>query len=39
MTGHHQNICLIAKGLGVPPAQLLMFDAVPDQEPHDDATD
>jgi len=27
-----ENICLIADGLGVPPAQLLMFDAVPDSE-------
>lgn len=34
-----ENICLIAKGLGVPPAQLLMFDAVPDQEPQDAAED
>jgi transcriptional regulator with XRE-family HTH domain len=33
------NICLIAKGLGVPPAQLLMFDAVSDQEPQDDTTE
>jgi transcriptional regulator with XRE-family HTH domain len=28
-----ENICLIAEGLGVPPARLLMFDAVSDQEP------
>ncbi len=27
------NICLIANGLGVPPAQLLMFDALPDSKP------
>lgn len=27
-----ENICLIAKGLGVPPAQLLMFDVLPDPE-------
>jgi transcriptional regulator with XRE-family HTH domain len=25
-----ENICLIAKGLGVPPAELLRFDALPD---------
>lgn len=34
-----ENICLIAKGLGVPPAQLLMFDVVPDQETQDAAED
>jgi transcriptional regulator with XRE-family HTH domain len=27
------NICLIAKGLGVAPAELLRFDAVPEAEP------
>jgi len=27
-----ENICLIADGLGVPPAQLLMFDALPDPD-------
>ncbi len=27
-----ENICLIADGLGVPPAQLLTFDALPDPE-------
>lgn len=27
------NICLIARGLGVAPAELLMFDAVPEIEP------
>lgn len=27
-----ENICLIAEGLGVPPAQLLTFDALPDPE-------
>lgn len=27
-----ENICLIAAGLGVPPAQLLTFDALPDPE-------
>jgi transcriptional regulator with XRE-family HTH domain len=32
-----ENICLIAKGLGVSPAELLKFDAVPDQEPQDAA--
>lgn len=26
------NICLIAEGLGVPPAELLRFDAVPEAE-------
>jgi transcriptional regulator with XRE-family HTH domain len=30
-----ENICLIAKGLGVAPAELLMFDAVPDEETQD----
>jgi transcriptional regulator with XRE-family HTH domain len=28
-----ENICLIAEGLGVPPAHLLMFDALPASEP------
>ena len=32
-----ENICLIAEGLGVPPAQLLVFDAASDQEPPDAA--
>ena len=27
-----ENICLIATGLGVPPAQLLTFDSLPDPE-------
>lgn len=27
------NICLIAAGLGVPPAELFRFDAVPDPDP------
>ena len=32
------NICLIAKGLGVPPAELLRFDAPPDPDtPEGDA--
>lgn len=29
------NICLIARGLGVAPAELLRFDAVPEVEPPD----
>ena len=29
-----ENICLIARGLGVAPAQLLMFDPLPDAESH-----
>src|SRR4051812_18557117 len=33
------NICLIAKGLGVPPAQLLLFDALPESESEDDAAE
>ena len=28
-----ENICLIASGLGVPPAELLRFDALPDPDP------
>ena len=32
-----ENICLIAKGLDVEPAELLRFDAVSDQEPQDAA--
>ncbi len=28
-----ENICLIAGGLGVPPAELLRFDALPDPDP------
>jgi transcriptional regulator with XRE-family HTH domain len=31
-----ENICLIAEGLGVPPAELLRFDAVPASESEDD---
>src|SRR6185503_14963348 len=31
------NICLIAKGLGVPPAELLMFDQLSASELEDDA--
>ena len=27
-----ENICLIARGLGVPPAELLRFDALPDAD-------
>jgi transcriptional regulator with XRE-family HTH domain len=34
-----ENICLIAKGLGVPPAQLLVFDALPASEPEGDAVE
>jgi len=30
-----ENICLIAEGLGVAPAELLRFDAVPAPEPQD----
>ena len=33
------NICLIAKGLRVTPAELLRFDAVPEAEAQDDAVD
>ena len=33
-----ENICLIADGLGVPPAQLLTFDALPDPEPPSNTT-
>ena len=33
------NICLIAEGLGVPPAQLLMFDTLPSSESEDDAAE
>jgi transcriptional regulator with XRE-family HTH domain len=33
------NICLIAKGLGVAPAELLRFDAVPEAESQGDAAD
>lgn len=29
-----ENICLIARGLGVAPAELLRFDALPDSESH-----
>lgn len=32
-----ENICIIAQGLGVAPAELLRFDAVSDQEPQDAA--
>lgn len=32
-----ENICLIAEGLGVPPAELLRFGALPDTEPEDDS--
>lgn len=28
-----ENICLIAAGLGVPPSELLRFDALPDTDP------
>ena len=28
-----EHICRIAQGLGVPPAELLRFDALPDAEP------
>ena len=28
-----ENICLIAAGLGVPPSELLRFDALPDPDP------
>ncbi len=28
-----ENICLIAAGLGVPPAELLKFEALPEPEP------
>lgn len=31
-----ENICLIAKGLGVPPAQLFLFGALPEAESEDD---
>ncbi len=34
-----ENICLIAEGLGVPPAQLLMFDTLPASESEDDAAE
>ena len=34
-----ENICLIADGLGVAPAELLKFDTVPDAEPRADAAD
>jgi len=30
------NICIIADGLGVPPAELLMFDALPSPDAKDD---
>ena len=33
------NICLIARGLGVPPAELLRFDAVPEAEAQGDTAD
>lgn len=33
------NICLIAKGLGVAPAELLRFDAVPAAESQDDSAE
>ena len=33
------NICLIAKGLGVPPAQLLTFDTLPASESQFDTAD
>lgn len=33
------NICLIARGLGVAPAELLRFDAVPEAEPRTDTAD
>jgi transcriptional regulator with XRE-family HTH domain len=33
------NICLIAKGLGVAPAELLRFDALNETEPQADASD
>jgi len=33
------NICLIAEGLGVPPAELLRFDAAPDAESQDNPAD
>ena len=33
------NICLIAKGLGVSPAELLMFDQLPASESQDNAAD
>lgn len=33
------NICLIAKGLGVAPAELLRFDAVPEAEAQDTSQD
>ena len=33
-----ENICLIAEGLGVPPAELLTFDAVPEPESPPDTT-
>ena len=34
-----ENICLIADGLGVAPAELLTFDALPAPEPRGDTTD
>ena len=33
------NICLIARGLGVPPAELLRFDAVPEMGSRADTAD
>jgi transcriptional regulator with XRE-family HTH domain len=33
------NICLIAKGLGVAPAELLMFNALNETEPHAGTSD
>ena len=33
------NICLIAKGLGVAPAELLRFDALNETEPHAGTSD
>lgn len=34
-----ENICLIAEGLGVAPAELLTFDALPDPKAQDDVTE
>jgi len=34
-----ENICLIAKGLGISPAELLLFDALNEIEPQADTSD
>jgi transcriptional regulator with XRE-family HTH domain len=34
-----ENICILAAGLGVPPAELLRFEAVPDPDPPADKSD